>query len=72
MGHRQDLMFRVVLHNNLNIFGSPASTTSRPTAVALTETSCDHNHKLQTKMIAPKRDLMLEMAQKGNSRHINQ
>jgi len=33
-------MFRLVLHNNLNIFGSPASTTfrstSRPTAVALT------------------------------------
>jgi len=29
-------MFRLVLHNNLNTFGSPASTTSRPTAVVLT------------------------------------
>ena len=29
-------MFRLLLHNNLIIFGSPASTTSRPTAVALT------------------------------------
>ena len=29
-------MFRLVLPNNLNTFGSPASTVSRPTAVALT------------------------------------
>ena len=30
-------VIRVVLHNNLILFGSPASTASRPTAVALTE-----------------------------------
>jgi len=29
-------VIRVVLHNNLILFGSPASTASRPTAVALT------------------------------------
>jgi len=29
-------MFRLVLHNNLNTFRSPASTAFRPTAVALT------------------------------------
>ena len=31
---------RLVLHNNLIHFGSPASTASRPTAVALTGMSC--------------------------------
>ena len=29
-------VIRIVLHNNLIFFGSPASTASRPTAVALT------------------------------------
>ena len=32
-------VIRVVLHNNLIFFGSPASTASRPTAVALTKMS---------------------------------
>jgi len=34
-------VIRVVLHNNLIPFGSPASTVSRPTAVALTVDMCE-------------------------------
>jgi len=41
-------MFRLVLHKNLNTFGSPASTTfrstSHPTTVALTVTYIQNNH----------------------------
>ena len=46
-------VIRIVLHNNLIHFGSPASTASRPTAVALTAASDDpipsSNNRIPTK-----------------------
>jgi len=43
-------MFRLVLHNNLNTFGSPASTASHPTAVALT-VGKDHSESWSQKQL---------------------